>query len=159
MKSGRQERLLAGRGRRSGFSLIEVAIALGIASFVLIVLIGMFPVGLASHRDAERETLAVSIMNSVVADLKNSPTNQATTLYGISPHPLAGAGTAATTNYFAENEQLTNAAGALCRTEIYPMVASARGRGVSVRVFWPAQAAANRQAGAVETYAFVPNTP
>lgn len=143
-----------------GFSLIEVALALGIAAFVLMVLLGMLPIGLTNHRNAERETQAASLLSTVVTDLKNSPTNQATAILNLSPNPLASAAAVTTTNYFAENEQkVTQAADALCRVELQAAAAGSQGRGVFVRVTWPAQAPAGKEAGAVETYAFVPSQP
>jgi len=141
-----------------GFSLIEVALALGIAAFVLMVLLGMLPIGLTNHQNAERETLATSILSTVVTDLKNSATNQPTIILGLTPNPLAAATANATTNYFAENEQLVSqAANALCRVEIRAAAPGTHGRDLHVRVAWPAAAPSGQESGSVETYTFIPS--
>lgn len=60
----------------SAFSLVEVCLALGIASFTLLAIVGMLPVGLSTGRDAVANTVASGIATSTVAELRNiAPTN------------------------------------------------------------------------------------
>ena len=143
--------MFPGRRDSQGFSLVEVVLALGIAAFALITLIGMLPMGIASHRDADRETMAVSLLNTIVTDLKDSATNEPTLLFGLSPHPLTSSGV--TTLYFAENEKnVAGASNALCKVEIRPGAASQNLLRCNVRVTWPAQAPVGKEDGLVETY-------
>lgn len=138
-----------------GFSLVEVVLALGIASFALIALIGMLPIGMASNRDADRETQAVAVLSTLITDLKNSPTNQATSILGLDPHPLASTG--ATVLYFGENEKLTTDPNeALCKLQIRRNPSTNTGISFTAQASWPAQAPAGREAGLVETYVVVP---
>lgn len=47
--------------------------ALGIAAFCLVAILGLIPVGLSLNAAARRQTEAVSIMSSVAADLRGTP--------------------------------------------------------------------------------------
>src|SRR5438105_1659332 len=53
-----------------GFSLVEVTLALGIAAFCLIALLGLIPLGMQTNQSAVSQTAAASILSSVVADLR-----------------------------------------------------------------------------------------
>lgn len=72
---------------RHAFSLVEVTLALGIASFCLLALVGLLPVGIQATSDASEETQVTNLISEVVADLKHTlrdgtaETNSA--LYGI----------------------------------------------------------------------------
>jgi Tfp pilus assembly protein PilV len=57
----------------SGFSLVEVALALGVVSFCLVALMGMITVGLNSSGNATAETGAASLLTAVAADLRDTP--------------------------------------------------------------------------------------
>jgi uncharacterized protein (TIGR02598 family) len=57
----------------SGFSLVEVVLALGIASFCLIGLLALLPAGLSSNKDAIQKTIASGFAAEVAADLRNTP--------------------------------------------------------------------------------------
>ena len=58
--------------RASGFSLVEVAMAVGIASFCLIGLIGIFPVMLNSIRESREKTLVSRMYQTVIDNLRES---------------------------------------------------------------------------------------
>ena len=53
-----------------GFSLVEVTLALGIAAFCLITLLGLLPLGIQTNQNAVSQTAAASILSSVIADLR-----------------------------------------------------------------------------------------
>lgn len=53
-----------------GFSLVELALALGIASFVLIALLGLITVGYQAGGDAKAETLLSGMARYVCGELK-----------------------------------------------------------------------------------------
>ena len=52
------------------FSLVEVTLALGVASFCLIAVFGLIPVGVQTNRNATSQTAAAGILASVIADLR-----------------------------------------------------------------------------------------
>ncbi len=53
---------------RRGFSLVEVALALGICSFCLVAVMGLLPVGINTNRDTLEQTAAAAVAREVVAD-------------------------------------------------------------------------------------------
>jgi Tfp pilus assembly protein PilV len=57
----------------SAFSLIEVTLALGVASFCLIAVFGLVPVAALTNRNATSQTAATNIMAAVVSDLRAAP--------------------------------------------------------------------------------------
>jgi uncharacterized protein (TIGR02598 family) len=70
----------------AAFSLVEVSLALGIAGFCLVALLGLVPIGLTSNRNAVEQTAAAGIAASVIADIRNQVAASALT-------PLAPAST------------------------------------------------------------------
>jgi uncharacterized protein (TIGR02598 family) len=60
----------------AAFSLVEVTLALGIAAFCLIAVVGLVPVGVQTNRNATSQTAATNILSSVVSDLRGSPPAQ-----------------------------------------------------------------------------------
>jgi Tfp pilus assembly protein PilV len=57
----------------AGFSLVEVALALGIAAIALVAIIGLIPVGLNNNQTSSGQTAAAGIAAAVVADLRATP--------------------------------------------------------------------------------------
>jgi uncharacterized protein (TIGR02598 family) len=55
------------------FSLVELTLALGIAAFCLIAIVGLMPVGVQTIRNAASQTAATNILSSVVSDIRASP--------------------------------------------------------------------------------------
>lgn len=90
------------------FSLTEVVIAIGVASFCLIAIFGMIPAGLNSNQASLRETLAASLTSSIISDLRSTvPHSTATTssIYNIS---FPAAGQSATNVFFLNEDGSTN---------------------------------------------------
>lgn len=56
-----------------GFALIEVALALGVAAFALVAILGLLPIGLQSNQASIERTAAATIAAGVVADLRAAP--------------------------------------------------------------------------------------
>jgi uncharacterized protein (TIGR02598 family) len=56
---------MAHNGRQAAFSLVEVVMALGIAAFCLVALLGLMPVGLKTVRDARGDSLRAEILKSM----------------------------------------------------------------------------------------------
>ncbi|NJK91601.1 MAG: hypothetical protein HC904_07125 [Blastochloris sp.] len=61
--------------RRSGFSLIEIVVAMGILTFSLVGLLALFPVALQTAADSKSETRITQIAQSIFADIHASPLN------------------------------------------------------------------------------------
>jgi type II secretory pathway pseudopilin PulG len=58
--------------KKSGFSLVEVVLALGIASFALMAVVGLLPVGMKSAQDAREKAAASLIVHSIANVLRNA---------------------------------------------------------------------------------------
>jgi uncharacterized protein (TIGR02598 family) len=56
---------MAHNRRQAAFSLVEVVMALGIAAFCLVALLGLMPVGLKTVRDARGDSLRAEILKSM----------------------------------------------------------------------------------------------
>lgn len=56
----------------AAFSLVEVAIALGVAAFCLVAVLGLMPVGVQTSRNASSQTAANNIISIVASDLRTT---------------------------------------------------------------------------------------
>ncbi len=63
---------LISRGLSPGFSLVEVTIAIGIFAFVMVAILGLFPVALRQRTDAALETRAVLVAQQVFQSILSS---------------------------------------------------------------------------------------
>jgi uncharacterized protein (TIGR02598 family) len=59
-----------------GFSIIEVVIALGICSFVIVAILGMFSGGVRTEADASGELNAANLAELIVSEYRANPTSQ-----------------------------------------------------------------------------------
>jgi type II secretory pathway pseudopilin PulG len=77
------------RAGQRGFSLVEVTIALGIAVFAILSVVGLLSVGILSNRISIEETRASTLLTILEADLRNTlPGTGLSGLYGL-PMPYA----------------------------------------------------------------------
>jgi len=53
-----------------GFTLIEVALAVGVAGFCLVTISGLLPIGLSSNQTSLDQTMACNIASAIVSDLR-----------------------------------------------------------------------------------------
>ena len=60
---------------RSGFSLIEVVLAIGIVSFALLAVVGLLPVGMKSTQNAREQAAAANVLNSIANALRSAETS------------------------------------------------------------------------------------
>lgn len=58
---------------REGFSLVEIVMALGIISFAIIGIMGLFPVAMRTAVESQRETRATYIARQIFSDLESLP--------------------------------------------------------------------------------------
>lgn len=63
---------------RSGFSLIEVLLAIGLVTFVLLVIFSLMPTGIATLQSASRQIVETEIYNAYGAELAATPFSQLT---------------------------------------------------------------------------------
>jgi uncharacterized protein (TIGR02598 family) len=158
----------------AGFTLIEVTLALGIAAFCLITVIGIIPVGVQTNRNATSQTRATSVMAAVVTDLRSTSKARFTSpRFGItipSDHTLGAASTCdrcsacwnaqTQTLYFDGSGQVVASAAALYRLTLTlvqnPTATSTTGPlFYDVRTTWPAATdpCATKPSGSVEMLA------
>ena len=142
---------------KSGFSLVEVALALAIAVFCLVVMMGLLPVGLTSNRASIGETAANGILNEVVSDLRatvpTSPIGGPATSQQFGIKIPASGGTSTSTLYFtAQGATNTLANGAIYKlTVTFPATTGMKAASVAIaKVSWPAPAA--NPSGSVESF-------
>lgn len=69
----------ASKSTKSGFSLVEVAVALSVAGFALIALLGLLATNYKSSASAKEQTVTAAMIQDVLADLK---TEKFSTLQG-----------------------------------------------------------------------------
>lgn len=55
-----------------GFSLVEICLALAIATFALLAIFGLLPVGIESNHASVRQTEATSLATGIVEDLRQT---------------------------------------------------------------------------------------
>lgn len=144
---------------RSAFTLVEVTLALGLASFCLVAIFGLLPSGVNSNRDAREQTAAINFLTAVTADLREAGASPKTSVqYGLA---VPGAGGSITPSsapiqkYLSEDGQVVaSASSARYRLSVWMMPPPADSRQVTaVRLLlsWPPTAEISNAAGSVET--------
>ncbi|MEO7931519.1 MAG: hypothetical protein ABIT76_00020 [Chthoniobacterales bacterium] len=142
-------RVCTQRITRHAFTLVEVTLALGVASFALVAIFGLLPVGLTSNQNSYEQTAAASIAVSISADLRTAATTAiASPLFAID---MPTAGTAVkTTIFFKQDGSLSGTKNANAdptqnpryRATIVIKTASTTDKSTAVRILitWPALA-------------------
>lgn len=59
--------------RTRAFSLVEVTLALGLAAFVLIALVGLIPMGIHSSNESVEESRALNVLGAIATDRSATP--------------------------------------------------------------------------------------
>ncbi len=83
---------------RLGFSLVELTVALAVASFCIFVIFALLPIGIATNQNSIDQTTAANLTSSIVADLRGVPnTGKANNSprYGVAI-PIPGGGSQST---------------------------------------------------------------
>ena len=163
----------------AAFSLVEVALALGVASFCLITVVALVPLGVSTGQIASDQSTVASILTHVLADLRATPMTSPpggqaiSTQYGITI-PATGATTLGTTTaptrqvlYFGNSAQefffpLTasttapaNSRYRVTVTFFAPASGSREATGVTLLASWPPQTdpSTGTPTGRVQIYA------
>ena len=91
--------------RVAAFTLVEVALAMGVASFCLVAVLGLVPLGVSTGQVASDQTAASDILTHVLADLRATPVTSLTSAEYSITIPAAGTTPPATTLYFGSSAQ------------------------------------------------------
>jgi uncharacterized protein (TIGR02598 family) len=139
-----------------GFSLVEVTLALGVASIGLATIVGLLSVGTYASQRASQASAAANLFSAVATDLRataaRSRTGESVTsqqLAIVIPAAPANSPTVSTL-YFAENE--THSASITAQTRLrltitfMPNTAPQTATLVQLRLTWPAQASPDNAA-------------
>jgi uncharacterized protein (TIGR02598 family) len=139
------------------FTLVEVVLALGIASFAILTMIALLPVAISSTNDSLDESVALNVMSGIIADRKSSPFAAPSQTYAIS---ALTTGMSAITNTFGITDSGTSTntlTQARFRVDcaITPPPSGTTAPYLSlIRISWPAAAA--KPTAFVETVATFP---
>jgi uncharacterized protein (TIGR02598 family) len=137
----------------SAFSLVEVIIAMGIAAFCLIAMLGLIPSGLRQVKISSEQTAASAILASVANDIRNTPPGSTkSVIYGITiPQSAENSSTPIYINEDgAVGSSPSSARYALKASLVSSNNASTMTTGNLV-IWWPAAAALGNAQGSVET--------
>jgi type II secretory pathway pseudopilin PulG len=138
------------------FSLVEVVLALSVATFAILAIVSLLPAGIKSTKDSLDETRALSVLNEVVSDRQATPFQSSSTLFGLPA--LTNTLVSPITNSFGvlPNHQstatLSQALYKVTCIETPPAAGRLDPYQLYVKVSWPA-AGTGPAAGAVETVA------
>ena len=133
----------------AAFSLVELTLALGVAAFCLMAVIGLVPVAALTNHNATSQTAATNVIASVIADMR-ATTSSTSPQYGIT------FGTAKTL-YFDGAGQFATSLGANSRYRVritFPSSPSGLSY-ADVKATWPAPVdpATTTPSGSVEIFA------
>lgn len=140
----------------TAFSLVEITLALGVASVSLLAVAGLLATGARTNRAATEQSASVDLLTAIAGDLRATPPTDPTSMqFGI-PIPSNSAGSS-TTLYFDSTGQSSTALSDRSRYRVViTFISNAGGRlatFVDLRVSWPAVAdPANPATGAAEIF-------
>jgi uncharacterized protein (TIGR02598 family) len=132
-----------------GFSLVEVVLALAVASFALITIMALLPAGLGASKDSSAQTEAMNLAIGVVSDLRQTPTALAvantSSLTPVSPRYAIDVTKPATTLYLDSNGNYSTALTAASHYKVMVNLTAPTGTLRTstygdVQLIWPAEA-------------------
>lgn len=151
------------RVEAKGFSLVEIVIALGVLSFVMVGILGLFTLAIRTGDVSEETTSAANLMTLLLNQRRVNPVNG-----GANPtnsfanfslpaldtsksnfNPATGALT--TPIYVGKDGFLVSSADAATYGVLYNIVSNSRSADVFVMLYWPAQASPDKAMGHYET--------
>lgn len=145
------------------FSLVEVTLALGVAAFTLLIIVGMLPVSLKTNQASTQQTIANSIISQVAADLRAAarlPPGQQSKQFSLHPHNGGPWDPTPDYIFFTDDgrptgtNQTTAPSDAIFRATItYRLPPTDTTSLADIKVSWPAQQAdMTKVAGSVEMF-------
>jgi uncharacterized protein (TIGR02598 family) len=147
--------------RSFAFSLVEVALALGLVTYCLVAVSGLLSIGISSDQISNQQTVVSNLVKAVISDLHATSVNTGTSSFLTSPQfgfqiPNAGQVNAVSspqTVYFTEGANVTGVMGSSYSTDaryrvsvaFIPPASSNTRAGTSLRILatWPALADPN----------------
>lgn len=141
----------------SGFTLVEVVVALGIFIFAVTALMGVLPFGMKQVQAASNESFSMATMEGIRDDLTLALNSKMTKSlrYGLAP-PTAGTTTPVDFKIKDNGEVSTTSETTVCRiigTLRRPQASTTDPLYLHLRASWPANAPAGRETGAIELVA------
>jgi len=136
----------------SAFSLVEVTIALGIAAFCLISMLGLLPGGMRNAATATEQTATIGILGAVLSDLKGTPTNSTNSPRFAITIPASGSSASQTLYFTEDGHKVASASSA--RYAVVANLSAPTGSTVAnaqVRIYWPAAASTTNASGSIES--------
>ncbi len=152
----------------AAFSLVEITLAMGVAAFCLIAVLGMLPVGLKTQQAGVQQTTASAIISQIVTDLRADvrlPPGQASKEQdqGFALHNHWAAVATPDTLYFTNEGKQTGTVNSAAPTDavfratityIFPPTTTTSLADITIS--WPAtQSDLTKVAGSVETFVAV----
>lgn len=141
------------------FSLIEIVLALGITTFCLVALLGLFSVAIRTSRESAEELLAAHLAQSILVTRRSYPTNDLSATFPNFPlPPLASSAQSIIQLDNDGNKVVTNSSTAQYNLS-YNISAPAQAPGpafVYLRLTWPARATSSNLMGAYEVATQIP---
>jgi len=141
----------------SGFSLVEVTLALGVAALCLMTVFAFLPVGLRTTQNAKEQLASADIISAVAADLRATPATTSTSPRLAIPIPTNPVSATTTTALFFDAEgEFSPAITADSRYQL--TVTFLRNSGarsatlVNLKITWPAAASPDNAAGFGEMF-------
>jgi|GEM_PF-1847987 len=120
----------------SGFSLVEVVLALGIVGFCMLAIVGMLPVGLSANKNSIRQSAAANLARGIVADLRAAKSTANTNQ---SPqYAILFSTTAPQTTYFGDDGTKASSPPAGGFQATTTVNANSVPVSVKIRITWPA---------------------
>lgn len=146
-------------GHSAGFSLVEVALALGLMAFVLVSLFALVPMGINTSKQSLEESRGLNVLSAVRSDRMTTPFSEPSAIFGIPV--LTNTLTSPVAGYFGVDDNCTSTGPNLQKARYrvdYRIVPPPAGQKApffgNFRVSWPA--VAPRPEGLVEITATFP---
>ncbi|XHR28108.1 MAG: hypothetical protein ACFUZC_19530 [Chthoniobacteraceae bacterium] len=146
------------------FSLVEIVVAMGVCSFVIVALVGLFSIGLKARRDSNNQFHAADLASNIIATRSASPTKDAAGS-GTWAIPAAAMTQAYGDAYASEpcfvghDGKLTDPSKAAYSVACYSGTSNVTGPRmamVHLILSWPPTAALTNAEGRYETVTFIP---
>ncbi len=148
-------------GHRAAFSLIEVVLALGICTFVLVALIGLFSSGWRTSRESEEQIQAANLASRLIAVRMASPTAGASNGIPFDKMTQPFGNAFPGTDAWVTSDGVVS--GSLAPASAYRITCSTGTNAetgpkmsqIYLKLSWPPQAAATNQVGRYEILTYV----
>jgi Tfp pilus assembly protein PilV len=150
----------------SGFSLVEVTLAMGVVVFCLVTVLGLLAVGVNTTHVSTAQTSATNILNAVASDVEATPNitpaytpvsakgavAETSPVYGITLPGAATGASAVQTIYIADDGQVATAATGIYQLNVWATSSSTMQQETFVRLLitWPASVNYSKAQGYVE---------